>query len=94
MLVCQFFCVSYITNKAPADKLVVLDIEITFALMVKHNATVRKGLERVHFALFGLFRAMIVFMAITSSECRMMAYGANYALGFCVRNNLCPNLLI
>ena len=38
----------------------VLDIEITFALMVKHNATVRKGLERVHFALFGLFRVMIV----------------------------------
>ena len=60
MLVCQFFCVSYINNKAPADKLVVLDIEITFALMVKHNATVRKGLERVHFALFGLFRVMIV----------------------------------
>lgn len=62
--------------------------------MVKHNATVRKGLEKVHFALFGLFRAMIGFMAITLSGGRMMAYGANYALGFCVRNNLCPNLLI
>lgn len=49
MLVCQFFCISYITTKETVTKLAVLDIEITFALMVKHNATVRKGLEKVHF---------------------------------------------